>query len=155
VCKFCFYYIMLDPYLCSSFLPWYTIWLEKEKNVIIINRQKNSCLYVWDWENKKKSEKARAFRLLVIQIDRKKNMSEAPPPSSLENNETSSSWWFDSLFSKTNTQSVTRNRSNCISNTTSSSGDRWSRLRQFFNLPDFISSINTGDTFQSSVSHFG
>ncbi len=109
-------------------------------------------------ENKKKSEKARAFRLLVIQIDRKKNMSEPPPPSppsSLENNETSPSSWFESLFAKTDTQSVTRNRSNCISNTTSSSGDRWSRLRQFFNLPDFISSINTGDTFHSSVSHFG
>ncbi|CAF1248248.1 unnamed protein product [Adineta steineri] len=83
-------------------------------------------------------------------------MSEPPSPS-IENNEassSSSSWWFESLFGKNDTQSVTRNRSNCILNTTQSHGDSWSRLRQFFNFSGHSSSTNTEDTFHSSLSRF-
>jgi hypothetical protein len=76
-------------------------------------------------------------------------MSE-PPPSS-ENNEASFSLrWFESLFGKTDTQTVTRNRSNCVSNPTPSTGDNWSKFRQFFNFAGLISSTNTGDYYQYS-----
>ena len=77
-------------------------------------------------------------------------MSE--PPSSSENNEAASFSlrWFESLFGKTDTQTVTRNRSNCVSNSTPPTGDSWSKFRQFFNLSGLISSTNTGDFYQYS-----
>ncbi|CAF2805081.1 unnamed protein product [Rotaria sp. Silwood2] len=83
-------------------------------------------------------------------------MSES---SSSENNEassssSSSSLWFESLFRKTDTPIVTRSRSNCISNTTLPTGDNWSRFRQIFHLPAFISSAIMRDSFQSSLSNF-
>jgi hypothetical protein len=87
----------------------------------------------------------------VIQAQKeKKRMSELP---STENNEasSSSSWWLESLFGKTNPQPVTRNRSNCVSNTTLPAVDTWSRLKQFFNLSGLI----TRDTSQSSLSGLG
>jgi hypothetical protein len=54
--------------------------------------------------------------------------------------------WFESLFGKNETQDVTRDRSNCVSNTTLPTGDNWSRFRQFFNLNSLISSTNTEES---------
>ncbi|CAF1117109.1 unnamed protein product [Rotaria sordida] len=82
-------------------------------------------------------------------------MSESSSSSSSENNETSSSsLWFESLFRKTDIPIVTRDRSNCISNTTLPTEDSWSRFRQIFRLPACISSTINRDSFQSSLSTF-
>jgi hypothetical protein len=72
-------------------------------------------------------------------------------PSSFENNEApSSSGWLGTLFGKTDTQTVTRNRSNCVSNTTVPTGNSWSKFRQFFNFTGLTSSTNTEDSFYYS-----
>ncbi|CAF1656866.1 unnamed protein product [Adineta ricciae] len=57
-----------------------------------------------------------------------------------------SSWWFESFFGKTDTQNTTRDRSNCVS-----SGDTWTRFRQFFSL----TSTNADDAPPSSTVRYG
>lgn len=80
-------------------------------------------------------------------------MSESAPS---ENNESSasSSTWLESLFRRTETPNVARNRSNCVSNTTSNEGDGWSRIRQLFQLPSSLPSTMGRDSFHSSLSNY-
>lgn len=66
-------------------------------------------------------------------------MSEPSPQSS----------WYESLFGKNEIQDVTRNRSNCVSNTTLSRADSWTKFRQFFNFSGLISSESTVETLKN------
>lgn len=60
-------------------------------------------------------------------------MSEPSTPSS----------WYESLFGKNEAVNITRDRSNCVSNSTLPTGDSWRKFRQFFSLSGAGSSTNT------------
>ncbi len=63
-----------------------------------------------------------------------------------------SSTWFDALFRRNETgDNRPRSRSNCISNSSTSTENSLSRFRQFFNLTSLLSSTNTGESVAASL----
>ncbi len=79
----------------------------------------------------------------MIQIDREKDNRIRKKTMSESSN------WFDALFRRNDTGDRPRSRSNCISNTPTSTENNLSRFRQFFNLTGLLSSTNTGESVAS------